>query len=121
MSGHDAARIAALVPARLKDHGAPVFAEPWQAQAFAMTVTLHQAGRFSWSEWAEALGAEIKHAGEDDAGGARYYELWLAALEKLVTAKGLVSADDVDVTTEAWREAYLHTPHGHPVELHHHD
>jgi len=108
---------AALVPDGLKTGGDPVFAEPWQAEAFAMTVTLHQAGCFTWSEWAETLGAEIKHAGADDAGGARYYAFWLAALEKLVTAKGLASRGDIDDMAAAWRDAYLHTPHGKPVEL----
>lgn len=115
MSSHET--IAGLVPAHLKDCGEPVFAEPWQAEAFAMTVTLHQAGRFTWTEWADALGAEIKRGGDSDAGGARYYEFWLAALEKIVTAKGLASQADIDATTEAWREAYLHTPHGQPVAL----
>jgi nitrile hydratase accessory protein len=109
--------IADLVPAHLKDCGEPVFAEPWQAEAFAMTVTLHQAGRFTWTEWADALGAEIKRAGTADAGGARYYEFWLAALEKIIAAKGLVSAAEIDATTQAWRDAYLHTPHGQPVAL----
>lgn len=117
LSGRDTHAIAALIPDGLKDCGEPVFAEPWQAQAFAMTVTLHQAGKFTWSEWADALSAEIKAAGAADAGGAKYYEFWLAALEKLVTKKGLASRADVDATTEAWREAYINTQHGQPVAL----
>src|SRR5262245_23728988 len=117
LSGPDKRRFADLVPAGLKDCGEPVFAEPWQAQAFALTVTLHQAGSFTWSEWADALGAEIKRAGAADAGGARYYEFWLAALENLIAAKGLLSPQEIDVATNAWRQAYLRTPHGQPVEL----
>ena len=69
-----------------KDADGPVFAEPWEAQAFAMAVKLNEAGVFQWSEWAETLGAELKSAPERP-----YYESWLAALEKLVKAKGVVT------------------------------
>jgi len=48
-----------LLPALPVDNEGPVFAQPWQAQAFAMTLELHRAGHFSWSEWAEHLCAEI--------------------------------------------------------------
>ena len=69
-----------------KDVDGPVFAEPWEAQAFAMAVKLNEAGVFSWSEWAETLGAELKAQPERP-----YYESWLAALERLVEAKGVMS------------------------------
>src|SRR5437773_2348303 len=75
----------------LRDEGGPVFAEPWQAQAFALTVKLSEQGHFTWKEWASALALELHDAagrGEPDD-GSRYYEHWLAALERLVTAKGL--------------------------------
>jgi nitrile hydratase accessory protein len=62
---------------------APVFAEPWQAEAFAMTIALHEKGLFSWSEWADALSAEVKQPGAA-SDGHDYYEHWLAALEKPV-------------------------------------
>lgn len=48
-----------IVPAMA---GEPVFREPWEAQAFAMTVLLHQRGLFTWGEWAQALGAQIAGA-----------------------------------------------------------
>lgn len=102
---------------------APVFAEPWQAQAFAMAVRLSEAGHFTWREWADALAAEIKAAadrGEADD-GSRYYEFWLAALEKLVASKGLADAQSLAARKEEWADAYRHTPHGQPVELHKHD
>ena len=118
MSVPEPSEISDLIPASLMDGAAPVFAEPWQAQAFALTVTLHQAGCFTWSEWASALGTEIARAGDADLGGARYYEFWLGALEKLVVAKGIASPTDIDVTAAAWRDAYLRTPHGQPVDLH---
>jgi len=96
-----------------------VFAEPWQAQAFALAVRLSEEGHFTWREWAEALADEIRCAepgiGLDD--GSRYYEHWLAALERLVTAKGLTNRAALDERKRAWAEAYRHTPHGKPVEL----
>jgi nitrile hydratase accessory protein len=96
-----------------------VFAEPWQAQAFALAVKLSEQGHFTWTEWSAALAEEIKAAadrGESDD-GSRYYEYWLAALERLVTAKGLASAQALLARREAWADAYRHTPHGKPVEL----
>jgi nitrile hydratase accessory protein len=113
-----AARLAAL-PRLPRDEGGPVFAEPWQAQAFAMAVRLSEQGHFTWSEWAAALAAELKaaaDAGEPDD-GSRYYEHWLAALERLVTAKGLADGETLLARKEAWADAYRHTPHGKPVAL----
>jgi nitrile hydratase accessory protein len=101
------------------DGSEPVFAEPWQAQAFALTVELNRLGRFTWSEWVAAFSAEIAQhpaAPGEDALHA-YYRQWLAALESLVAAKGLSSGDEMARRKEEWRRAYLHTPHGSPVEL----
>jgi nitrile hydratase accessory protein len=114
----DADRLAAL-PRIPRDDEGPVFAEPWQAQAFALAVKLSEAGHFTWTEWAAALAEELKAAadrGEPDD-GTRYYEYWLAALERLVTAKGLTDVVALADRKEAWADAYRHTPHGKPVEL----
>jgi nitrile hydratase accessory protein len=114
----DAERFAAL-PRIPRDTGGPVFAEPWQAQAFAMAVKLSEQGHFTWKEWAATLAAELKAAadrGEPDD-GSRYYEYWLAALERLVTAKGLSDPVALLARKEAWADAYRHTPHGKPVKL----
>jgi nitrile hydratase accessory protein len=114
----DAGRLAAL-PRLPRDTAGPVFAEPWQAQAFAMAVRLSEQGHFTWKEWAATLAAELKAAadrGEPDD-GSRYYEYWLAALERLVTAKGLSDPAALLARKEAWAEAYRHTPHGKPVKL----
>jgi nitrile hydratase accessory protein len=92
-----------------------VFDEPWQAQAFALAVRLSEQGYFTWSEWAAALADELKSSEPDD--GSRYYEHWLVALERLVTAKGLTDATSLDDRKRAWADAYRHTPHGKPVEL----
>ena len=101
------------------DDSAPVFAEPWQAQAFALTVQLSAEGHFTWSEWTAALGDELRCAAAHDAAedGNRYYEHWLAALERLVAQKGLAQHATLAARKEAWAEAYRRTPHGRPVEL----
>jgi nitrile hydratase accessory protein len=107
------------LPALRRDEGGPVFAEPWQAQAFALAVRLSERGYFTWKEWTAALAEELKSAsdrGETDD-GSRYYEHWLAALERLVTAKALSDPDELVARKEAWAQAYRHTPHGKPVEL----
>jgi nitrile hydratase accessory protein len=109
----------AALPQLPRDEGRPVFAEPWQAQAFALAVKLSEQGHFTWKEWAAALADELKSAadrGEPDD-GSRYYEHWLAALERLVTAKELSDPAVMLVRKKAWADAYRHTPHGKPVEL----
>ncbi len=95
-----------------KDAEGPVFAEPWEAQAFAMAVKLNEAGVFQWSEWAETLGAELKAQPERP-----YYESWLAALEKLVEAKGVMTAGERLARAEAWDRAAKATPNGQPILL----
>jgi nitrile hydratase accessory protein len=98
----DPDRLASL-PSLPRDEDGPVFAEPWQAQAFALAVRLSAQGYFTWKEWA--------------AVGSAYYEHWLAALERLVTAKGLSNPNEMLARKEAWADAYRHTPHGKPVDL----
>jgi len=95
-----------------KDSDGPVFAEPWEAQAFAMAVKLNEAGVFAWTEWAETLGAEL-HAYPERP----YYESWLAALETIVEAKGVMSHPERLARVEAWDRAARATPHGQPIEL----
>jgi nitrile hydratase accessory protein len=110
-------RLAALPPLP-RDTGGPAFSEPWEAQAFALAVKLSEQGYFTWKEWASTLADELKAAadrGEPDD-GSRYYHYWLAALERLVTSKGLLDRDTLATRKAAWAEAYEHTPHGQPVE-----
>jgi nitrile hydratase accessory protein len=104
------------LPGIPKDAEGPVFEAPWQAQAFALAVQLHAQGVFDWSEWAQALSAQLKAAGPQDD-GSRYYEHWLAALEDLVAAKRLAGAQSLLDRKHAWAEAYRRTPHGRPVTL----
>jgi nitrile hydratase accessory protein len=110
---------ATTLPGLPRDHDGPVFAEPWQAHAFAMTLTLHERGVFTWSEWAAALADEIKRAqaaGDPDT-GETYYSHWLATLERIVADKKLTTPDALDRTRHAWDHAADRTPHGQPIEL----
>ena len=98
---------------------APVFAEPWQAQAFAMVLTLHQRGVFTWPEWAQALATRIAAAqasGDADLGDT-YYEHWLAALESIVAIKGAATTEELLRTQRAWDHAADRTPHGQAISL----
>jgi nitrile hydratase accessory protein len=97
----------------------PVFREPWEAEAFALVLSLHERGLFSWNEWTTALGEEVKKAqaaGDPDA-GETYYHHWLNALERIVAVKGLADPRTLARTRNAWANACARTPHGTPIEL----
>jgi nitrile hydratase accessory protein len=102
-----------------RDRDGPVFREPWEAQAFAMAVTLQARGLFTWSEWAAALGEEIKRAqtaGDPDT-GETYYRHWLATLERMVEQKGVTDPATLARYRDAWDHAAERTPNGTPIEL----
>jgi nitrile hydratase accessory protein len=99
-------------------HG-PVFREPWEAQAFAMTLALHDKGLFAWREWAAMLGETIKAAqaaGDRDTGDIYYYH-WLATLERMVAQKAVTTQADLASHRDAWQRAAARTRHGQPIEL----
>ena len=101
------------------DNDGPVFQAPWEAQAFGMVLALHEQGLFTWDEWAQALHGAIRIAqtdGDPDLGNT-YYAHWLAALESIALSKGLFSGAEISNKKKQWYAAYLHTPHGQPVEL----
>ena len=103
----------------MNPHEPDVFREPWEAQAFALAVRLSEQGYFTWKEWAAALAEELQSAsnrGEPDD-GTHYYEHWLAALERLVAARGLTDPAELAARKPAWIQAYERTPHGRPVQL----
>jgi nitrile hydratase accessory protein len=109
----------ASLPGLPRDEDGPVFSQPWEAQAFAMTLALHERGLFTWSEWAQALGARIAAAqGEGDADlGDTYYHHWIGALENLIDAKGAASIAELARHQRAWHRAADRTPHGQPIDL----
>ena len=114
----DEVDLAGLPALPVNDEG-PVFAEPWQAQAFAMAVELHRAGHFTWKEWAAELAGEIaaaKARGDPDLGDT-YYHHWLAALERLAEKKGITSAGELGERKRQWDAAARSTPHGQPILL----
>jgi nitrile hydratase accessory protein len=96
-----------------------IFAEPWEARAFAIAVALHDAGLFSWPEWTAALGEEIGNAdsGAGGDGGQSYYRHWFGALEKMVVGSGVADTALLDLYRTAWARACERTPHGRPIEL----
>ena len=114
-----ALRVVTAVPGIPRDADGPVFREPWEAQAFAMALVLHERGMFTWSEWASTLGDEIKRAqaaGDPDT-GETYYQHWLKALERLVAEKGVTTGETLRRYRDAWDHAADRTPHGQPIEL----
>jgi len=107
------------VPGIPIDANGPVFKEPWEAQAFAMTLALYDKGLFAWSEWAAMLGETIKAAqaaGDPDT-GATYYSHWLATLERMVAVKSVSTPSDLATYRDAWEQAAARTPHGQPIDL----
>jgi nitrile hydratase accessory protein len=114
-----AARATRDVPDIPCDAEGPVFREPWEAQAFAMALALHERGLFTWTEWAATLAGEIKRAqaaGDPDT-GETYYRHWMAALERLISAKGVATSATLHRYRDAWDHAADRTPHGSPIEL----
>ncbi|MGB3744625.1 MAG: nitrile hydratase accessory protein [Xanthobacteraceae bacterium] len=102
-----------------RDEDGPVFREPWEAEAFALAVSLNERGLFTWKEWAKILGEEIKKAqaaGDPDT-GETYYRHWLATLERILSEKGIADPIILSRTRDAWQRACARTPHGTPIEL----
>ena len=97
----------------------PVFAAPWQAQAFAMVLALHERGAFTWPQWAATLTAAIRQAQQrgDPDDGSTYWQHWLDALEQIVVDQGLGDAAQIHALEHAWEAAADRTPHGQPIEL----
>ena len=109
----------AELPGLPRDGDEPVFNAPWEAQAFAITLALHERGEFSWSEWCATLAAvigEVKLRGEADT-GADYYRHWLTALERIAGQKGFVTEASLRQRREQWEAAAHRTPHGQPIQL----
>jgi len=114
-----AALATSTVPGVPLDSDGPVFGAPWEAQAFAMALALHERGLFTWSEWAATLAGQIKRAqanGDPDHGDT-YYRHWLATLEELISAKGVASTETLHRYRDAWDRAADRTPHGSPIIL----
>lgn len=103
----------------MNDHRSPVFAEPWHAQVFALTVHLNESGTFTWPDWAALFGATLAEHGlsKELDGGDDYFTAWLAALEAMLTQLGHADAGLIEQFRATWEAAYLNTPHGDPVRI----
>lgn len=106
-----------LLPKQPRDNEGPIFREPWEAQAFAMAVSLHKQGLFTWTKWTETIGTLIAADPQPDKTGERYYQYWLTALEQLVTNNTPISAQHLADRKDAWDKAARATPHGEPIKL----
>ncbi|MEZ5887573.1 MAG: nitrile hydratase accessory protein [Paracoccaceae bacterium] len=93
------------------------FSDPWQAELFALTVALSDAGQFTWRAWTEAFGATLTRHGANRMldGGEDYFAAWLETLEMLLAASGAAPKAEAARARAAWERAYLTTPHGKPV------
>jgi nitrile hydratase accessory protein len=107
----------ATLPGQPRDEDGPAFREPWEAQAFAMTIELHQRGVFTWGEWTRSLGRHITAAASAGDLGDAYYVHWLSALEEIVAEKGVGSLQELIRYQHAWANASARTPHGRPIEF----
>lgn len=96
--------------------GDPVFSEPWQASAFALTVHLHERGLFGWGEWAKALSTEVRKPDRAED-GSDYFEAWVAALSAILCEKGVADAAMIEALQQGWQRAAMATPHGQPILL----
>jgi nitrile hydratase accessory protein len=107
------------LPSIPRDDDGPVFNEPWQAEIFAMTLSLYEKRVFSWPEWADQLNLSIQSAqdsGDPDLGNT-YYLHWLDALEKIVVTKGIGATSQLNELYYEWETAASTTPHGQAIEL----
>ena len=101
---------------RASPEGTPPFPAPWAAEAFALTVHLHERGVFSWPQWVEALSGELQKPGKR-ANGDDYYQSWVEALCNLLGSLGILHPEEVAEMKERWQRAAEATPHGKPILL----
>lgn len=106
-----------ILPNQPHDSDGPVFREPWEAQAFAMAVSLQKSGLFTWEKWTQTIGALIAADENPDTTGERYYHYWLNALEQLVAANTPISSELLETRKNAWDRAARATPHGEVIKL----
>jgi nitrile hydratase accessory protein len=91
-------------PAALpRRNGELVFNSPWEGRAFGIAVALEADHRCSWPDFSARLAEAIAQAGPDDDPG-RYYERWLAALERVMLDGGLVDHDELEARVREYRE-----------------
>ena len=78
-----------------RKNGELVFEAPWEGRAFGMAVALSDERLYQWDEFRARLIDEITQADATNA-STTYYERWLAALESLLTARGVITPAELD-------------------------
>ncbi|MFG1933877.1 nitrile hydratase accessory protein [Mycobacterium sp. NPDC048908] len=77
------------------DQAAPQFEHEWQRRAFGLALALSEFGHYPWSEFQQSLIAAIgewEDSPADGRGDWQYYDHWVAALQKVVDDKRLLTA-----------------------------
>ena len=92
------------------------FDEPWQAQVFALTVALNEAGHLDWNDWAHTLSSQLL-APDAETDGSDYYERWTEALQRLLVSTSKTDLNELDSLAAAWQRAAIATPHGSAIVL----
>jgi len=94
-----------------RENGELVFQAPWEARAFGLAVALNEQESYEWREFSAELAATIAVA-EQNNDPSSYYAGWIASLEELVIARGLISREQLDART-AECAAGIHDDHDH--------
>jgi len=95
-------------------NGELVFEEPWQSRAFGVAVALSERDDFEWERFRQELIGEI---GAWDGERWSYYERWLAALQRVLLADGLLDEAEIEARMAEIEE---HDEHEHDDHDHHH-
>ncbi len=88
-------KIAYVLP---RKSGEIVFNADWERQAFGLAVALCEKGDITFDQFRWALARELAEwqRAHGPAGTPyRFYEMWLAALEKVLVGEGLLSEEEL--------------------------
>ena len=93
------------------------FEAPWHAEVFALAIHLNEKGHFSWVEWSNLLGENLKkyNFGQESVGSDLYYQAWLQTLIEIMRDKEIFDNETFNSIRDQWVNAYIKTPHGEPV------
>jgi len=81
-----------------RKNGELVFQSPWEGRVFGLAVAMSDRQAYAWDDFRDHLIAEIASA-EARGAASDYYERWLAAFEKLLLDRGLLSQEELDTRT----------------------
>jgi nitrile hydratase accessory protein len=97
-----------------RSNGELVFDAPWEGRVFGLTIALHEAALFEWSEFQQRLISAVgQWEGEHpDGEGYRYYERWSEALESLLDERGVVAVGLIDERAAALADRPAGHDHG---------